>query len=79
MHACMHTKTSCKILHESYTILASWILIALTCPTEPCKIDARSSGFLHYGKNLAVSASSKIMMQDLLQEVLDKYYSILSA
>ena len=30
-------------------------------------------------KNLAVSASSKIMTQDLLQEVLDMYYSILSA
>ena len=24
-----HTKTSCKILHESYTILASWILHSL--------------------------------------------------
>ncbi len=30
-------------------------------------------------KNLAVSASSKIMMQDLLQEVFDMYYRILSA
>ena len=25
----LHTKTSCKILHESYIILASWILHSL--------------------------------------------------
>ncbi len=74
------SKVSSYIVNYPYTNVLqdlAWILhnsckldLALTCPIKSCKVLARSSGFLHCGENLAVSASSKLMMQDILQSLL---------
>ena len=78
-----HTKTSCKILHElnltQLLQVGSCTHLATLQNLARLMQDHQDSCIME--KNLAVSASSKIMMQDLLQEleVFDMYYSSLSA